>query len=853
MHVFGTFGRIIFASFLVLLAFLSPQAATAQTVSVSFAQGFIGTVGANKQDAIGIQRFSTLGVVSATFSQASTTGLFTSTGSGDIAGTLRLVLGSGQVITRAGSIVWRLTAGSTINAFGFIPNAGTPSTTFSYGAGLSYTISPTSNFALRLNTSSLTFTDGTNVNGNAGGGLAALNAYLGTSGPSSPVGPVTVTGQSTASATPTITGTATRASGETLTVEVNGIAYTTATGLVVSGTTWSLTIPGGSALAPGTYSVTAIITNAAGYTLADGTSNELVIQPPNTLPVANAGPDQTVASAAAVTLDGSASADADAGDTITYAWTQSSGTAVTLSSATAQRPGFTAPTLAIGAPSQALVFSLVVRDQRSGVSVADAVTITVTAPSAVPGDVATSTVGVSASSVVADGISTVTVTIVLRAADGTPLTASGGAVALSTTLGILGPVTDNGDGTYTAILTSSTTAGTALISAALNGQAIADTASVVFAGPGDTTFDNNADEIRSVIVDNTIDTLRDGLTASQSVVEGARHRFAEDLQRAANENCGDDTPEVLRKSDGSLEECQANLRLTLGGNVPFTMSTMGQATADGALFQGDFYGLSQNALGTRRQLLFGEFDFTRDEDGQTSGYLQARLLNEFRLNRSTLVGLSFGVNARQQTVDSGFTGTQSSQGLSIGTYFVRSLGRSMFLDGFLDFGVGKNQIDLSRLGLQVEGDYTSRTLQLGGTLSGTIKYAAFDLEPQISFAYAHSNVGSIDVLAQTAGTITNEAVDIGSVSLARLSFTPEVHVPLALSEPGSAMFNFSPILLCEWTQTVMGNTTKCGGAVTFKLSSTSADGNGKVNAKLRVERIGDVTRSSIGFEFLKRF
>ena len=577
-----------------------------------------------------------------------------------------------------------------------------------------------------------------------------------------------------------------------------------------------------------------------------------VTAPANTLPLANAGPDQTVASAAAVTLDGSGSSDADAGDTLSYGWTQTSGPAVTLSGATSARPGFAAPVLAIGAPSQALVFSLVVTDQRGGASLADTVTITVTAPAAVPADDTTSTVSVSAPTVAADGLSTVTVTIILRAADGTPLTASGGAIVLSTTLGIIGLVTDNGDGTYTATLTSSQTAGTALISATLDGQTIADTASVIFSGPGDTTFDTNADEIQSIIVENVVDTLRDGLTASQSVVDGARHRFAEDLQGAANENCGD-TPDQLRKSDDTLDDCQDDLRLTLGGDLPFTMSTRGQATPDGVMIRGDFWGLSQNASATRRQLLFGDFDLTRDEDGQTSGYLQARLLNEFRPSPSTLVGLSFGANTRQQNVDDGFIGTQTSQGLSMGTYFVHSLGSSLFLDGFLDFGLGKNQIDLSKLGLQVEGDYRSSTLQLGGTLSGTIDFAAFDLEPQMGFAYGRSNVGSIDLLAQTTGTITNETVDIGSVSLARLSLTPEVHVPLVLSEPGSALFDFSPMLLCEWTQTTIGSTTKCGGAATFELSVTSADNNSNVNARIGVERIGDGTRSSIGFEFQKRF
>ncbi|MFL5442692.1 MAG: PKD domain-containing protein [Myxococcales bacterium] len=98
-------------------------------------------------------------------------------------------------------------------------------------------------------------------------------------------------------------------------------------------------------------------------------------QPPNPAPIANAGPDQAVASAAAVTLDGSASADPDA-EPITFAWTQSSGAAVSLSGADTAHPTFTAPVVPAGSPTAALMFSLVVTDPHAP-SAAATVTITV--------------------------------------------------------------------------------------------------------------------------------------------------------------------------------------------------------------------------------------------------------------------------------------------------------------------------------------------------------------------------------------------------------------------------------------------------------------------------------------------
>ena len=60
----------------------------------------------------------------------------------------------------------------------------------------------------------------------------------------------------------------------------------------------------------------------------------------NQAPFANAGPDQSVIEGATVSLDGSLSSDPD-GNPLTYKWTAPSG--ITLSSATASKPTFTAP------------------------------------------------------------------------------------------------------------------------------------------------------------------------------------------------------------------------------------------------------------------------------------------------------------------------------------------------------------------------------------------------------------------------------------------------------------------------------------------------------------------------------
>ena len=118
--------------------------------------------------------------------------------------------------------------------------------------------------------------------------------------------------------------------------------------------------------------------------LACGGGGESTPTAPNVAPVANAGADQSVLTNAAVTLDGSASSDAN-GDALAYAWTLTSkpqGSTAILSSATSAKTTFTADL------PGTFVASLIVSDGKVN-SGADTVNVSAAAAIAASGTVST--------------------------------------------------------------------------------------------------------------------------------------------------------------------------------------------------------------------------------------------------------------------------------------------------------------------------------------------------------------------------------------------------------------------------------------------------------------------------------
>ena len=278
MIVRSKFADLIKLSFLLIFVF-SFSLVNGAEVRVSFNEGFVGDNAANNRST-NAAYLTSFGWSKFKFTQTSATNIFVAQGN-DIIGNVVITDANNVIHTIPGYIKWRAPSGN-VTTIVFTPSQ---SKTLVTNSG-TYTIDATKYIGLTFIGRSLTITTSGNnayeVTGNAAtsGLLDELNAYLTTFRANDPNGPVTVNSQTTTDQTPTITGGVTLGAGETLSVTVNGVEYTTSSGLVVSGSSWSITIP--SNLPFTTYEVVATITNSNGYTLSDNSADELVItQPPS--------------------------------------------------------------------------------------------------------------------------------------------------------------------------------------------------------------------------------------------------------------------------------------------------------------------------------------------------------------------------------------------------------------------------------------------------------------------------------------------------------------------------------------------------------------------------------------------
>ena len=444
-----------------------------------------------------------------------------------------------------------------------------------------------------------------------------------------------------------------------------------------------------------------------------------------------------MASAATVTLDGTGSSDVD-NNTLTYAWKQTLGTTVTLSSDEVAQPTFTAPTLHVGDADVTLEFSLIVNDGTVN-SLADTVSITVEAPSSTPAAV----------------------------------------------------------------------------------------------------FTENEQEIRTTLVDDARRNLTSSISANQRLTHDARDRVIETQRLATRCNI----------------EC-AQAAVVTRSLVPFDVD--GNFTLSGTTLRsrGSFFEQTGNFEGTQRRLSFGDFDVQHDGDtGSSTATLSARFAWEQMTTDSTLLGYFIGGELVHSNIDSPFEGDQDRIGATVAGYAVHQLAEQVYLDSFISFEVGTNDLEMANDVLALTSDYIIRTATAGAALSGMYEYKRYEIHPELAFSYGKTWIGNVGFTGRAYGLVDDTlSLDAGTVSIANLTLRPEVVWALDANTvaESSSQLSFAPRAICERTISTI-RTENCGGGAELGLSITSDDGHRNTEIRFVRDRVGSSYRSSFAVNIEHRF
>lgn len=326
-------------------------------------------------------------------------------------------------------------------------------------------------------------------------------------------------------------------------------------------------------------------------------------------------------------------------------------------------------------------------------------------------------------------------------------------------------------------------------------------------------------------------------------------------QIGASRACGELGDAVLPNSSIDQPDDCAN-GVVSRDNVPFDID--GGLIMDGATLSssGTFSGQASSLDGSARRLVFGDFDIQHDgETGSATATLTGRVAWERMISERTMVGYFVGGELSESNIADVFEGHNRRLGLTLGGYAVHEVRQNVFADGFLSFGAGRNNLDMANDVLDLESDYTTRTMTFGAALSGLFDRGQYQFLPELAFSYGRTWIGDVGFTGRAYGLVDHTlSLDAGNVTLADVTFRPEFRLSLdGLPVVDSlSVLSFAPRLVCQEvrTDTVA---QACGGGAEIGISGNSEDGLTTYDARIIGDRIGNRTGTSFQLGLERRF
>ena len=343
---------------------------------------------------------------------------------------------------------------------------------------------------------------------------------------------------------------------------------------------------------------------------------------------------------------------------------------------------------------------------------------------------------------------------------------------------------------------------------------------------------NNTQTSATVIQSNVSRVTRSAVTANNSMMSQGLERFIGD-----------------RSSGQSMTDA-----ISTSGLNSVVVSPEMQAYGETLFGGGTFFGQSVSADGTYRKVTFGEFDVQHERGAGTTLSFNGRMAWERAAGEDAMVAYFLGAEVNHSNVEGTYTGDQNRYGLTAGVYGFKELENNLYLSGYGSLGVTRSDLDITDGAATpsvVTGDYTSRTMSLGGQLSGYVDYETYELRPSVSLNFVKTWIG--DITLDENGSSINVAV--GDTTFSELVAKPEFLFPIE-QQTGSNMVTVAsaaPRLICERSDAANTVTKDCGAGLELGINGTSEDGATNLKASIRFDRVGGVDRQGLNLQAEFRF
>jgi len=225
------------------------------------------------------------------------------------------------------------------------------------------------------------------------------------------------------------------------------------------------------------------------------------------------------------------------------------------------------------------------------------------------------------------------------------------------------------------------------------------------------------------------------------------------------------------------------------------------------------------------------------------------------LSDTAMFGYFLGAELDRTDIRSSFDGTQKGYGLNLGAYVVSEVKENIYVNGFVSVGFGKSDLEMSNGVLSLDGAYNTKSVTLGGAITGVYEMGIFEFWPEFSFAAGKTQIGTANFTGRAYGLVDNTpSLDAGDVTVANVTLRPEIRIDLAkgVLTQRQALLTYAPRLVCEFVRTdVVINT--CGRGAKIGFLNTSADGMTSINGRIMLDRIGGRTRHGLELKLQHEF